>query len=64
MDRPRRHAASAALAAANRALALDANCAEAYRALAMLKPAFAAHGDKIRLTQKALSLAPEPAAGS
>ncbi len=49
----------AALAAAHRALALDPKCAEAYRALAMLKPAFAEHGEKIRLIEHALSCAPD-----
>jgi adenylate cyclase len=50
---------AAALAAANRALALDQTCAEAYRALAMLKPAFAEHSEKVRLIETALAYAPD-----
>lgn len=50
---------NAAVAAANRALALDPKCAEAYRALAMLKPAFAEHGEKMRLIETAYSLMPD-----
>jgi tetratricopeptide (TPR) repeat protein len=49
---------AAALAAANRALELDDKCAEAYRALAMLKPAFSQHGEKLRLMELAHSIAP------
>jgi adenylate cyclase len=49
---------AAALAAANRALDLDDKCAEAYRALAMLKPAFSEHGEKLRLIELAHSIAP------
>ncbi len=49
---------TAALAAANRALELDPRCAEAYRALAMLKPAFSEHAEKIRLVETARAIAP------
>jgi len=48
----------AALAAANRALALDPDCADALVALAVLKPAFAEHGDKLQLCENAVTLAP------
>ena len=48
----------AAVAAANRALALDPDCADALVALAVLKPAFAEHGEKIQLTERAVALAP------
>jgi adenylate cyclase len=48
----------AAMAAANRALALDPDCADALVALAVLKPAFAEHGEKIQLTESAVALAP------
>ncbi len=48
----------AALAAANRALALDKSCAGGYRTLAMLKPAFSDHAEKLRLIEQALILAP------
>jgi TolB-like protein/Flp pilus assembly protein TadD len=48
----------AALAAANRALALDPDCADALVALAALKPAFADHGEKLQLTENAVALAP------
>lgn len=48
----------AALAAANRALALDADCADALVALAVLKPAFAEHGEKLMLCEQAVLLAP------
>jgi adenylate cyclase len=48
----------ATLAAANRALALDPDCADALVALAVLKPAFAEHADKLQLTKAATALAP------
>lgn len=48
----------AALAAANRALALDPDCADALVALAVLKPAFSAHGEKLQLCENAVALAP------
>jgi adenylate cyclase len=51
-------AREAALAAANRALALDPDCADALVALAVLKPAFTAHGEKLQLCQQAVALAP------
>jgi adenylate cyclase len=49
---------AAALNAANRALALDPKCAEGYRALAMLKPAFGEYAEKVRLIETALALSP------
>lgn len=48
----------AALEAAQRALALDADHPRALTALALLKPAFSAHGEKLALTRAALELAP------
>ncbi|MFM9862509.1 MAG: hypothetical protein ACKVRO_02780 [Micropepsaceae bacterium] len=48
----------AALAAANRALALDPDCADALIALAVLKPAFTDHGEKLQLCEQAVALAP------
>lgn len=48
----------AALAAANRALSLDPDCADALVALAVLKPAFSEHGDKVQLCKDAVQLAP------
>ena len=52
---------AAALLATERALALDSNCPEAYSALAMLKPAFSSYVEKIRLTDKSVTLAPNDA---
>jgi len=54
----------AALAAANRALGLDPDCADAMIALAVLKPAFAEHGEKLRLTEAAVALAPNDPLGA
>ncbi len=51
----------AALSAAQRALELDPNNAVAYVALASLKPAFAGHGEKLALIEKAYGLAPQNA---
>jgi adenylate cyclase len=48
----------AALAAANRALELDPDCALAFAALSLLKPAFAEHGEKLRLINEALKRTP------
>jgi TolB-like protein len=48
----------AAIAAANRALALNPDCAEALVALAVLKPAFTQHGEKLQLCEQAVALAP------
>lgn len=48
----------AALAAANRALSLDPDCADALVALAVLKPAFSEHGDKVQLCLDAVQRAP------
>ena len=48
----------AALAAAERALALDPDCAQAFAALSLLKPAFAEHGEKLRLVNEALKRTP------
>ncbi len=51
----------AAVAAANRALSLDPNCADALIALAVLKPAFAEHAEKLQLAENAVTLAPNDA---
>jgi len=48
----------AALMAANRALEIDPDCAAAMAALSLLKPAFAEHGEKIRLVNEALKRTP------
>ncbi len=48
----------AAVAAAERALALDPDCAQAFAALSLLKPAFAEHGEKLRLVEEALKRTP------
>ncbi len=48
----------AALAAANRALELDPDCAQGFAALSLLKPAFAEHGEKLRLINEALKRTP------
>lgn len=48
----------AALEAAQRALALDPECAQALTALSLLKPAFAEHGEKLRLVNEALKRTP------
>lgn len=48
----------AALAAAQRALDLDPDCAQALAALSLLKPAFAEHGEKLRLVNEALKRTP------
>ncbi|MGQ0531881.1 MAG: adenylate/guanylate cyclase domain-containing protein, partial [Caulobacteraceae bacterium] len=47
-----------ALAAANRALDLDPDCAQALAALSLLKPAFGEHGEKLRLVNEALKRTP------
>lgn len=52
---------TAALEAAERALALDPNCAQALAALSLLKPAFGEHGEKIRLVNEALKRMPNDA---
>jgi adenylate cyclase len=49
---------TAALEAAERALALDPDCAQALAALSLLKPAFAEHGEKLRLVNEALKRTP------
>lgn len=49
---------TAALEAAERALALDPHCAQALAALSLLKPAFAEHAEKLRLVNQALKLTP------
>ena len=51
-----RHAAS--VEAAEYALELDPDCAQAYAALSLLKPAFAEHGEKLRLVGEALKRTP------
>ena len=48
----------AALEAAHRALELDPECAQALTALSLLKPAFAEHGEKLRLVNEALKRTP------
>lgn len=53
---------AAALAAAERALELDPDCAQAFAALSLLKPAFAEHGEKLRLVNEALKRTPNDAA--
>jgi len=50
-----------ALGAARRALELDPDCAHAFAALSLLKPAFAEHGEKIRLVNEALNRTPNDA---
>ena len=49
---------TAALEAAERALALDAKCAPGDGGAFALKPAFAEHGEKLRLVNEALKLTP------
>jgi TolB-like protein len=51
----------AALKAAERALELDPDCAQALAALSLLKPAFAEHGEKLRLVDEALKRTPNDA---
>ncbi|MGD9816123.1 MAG: adenylate/guanylate cyclase domain-containing protein [Hyphomonadaceae bacterium] len=51
----------AALAAAQRALEIDPDCAQAFAALSLLKPAFADHGEKLRLINEALKRMPNDA---
>jgi tetratricopeptide (TPR) repeat protein len=51
-----RHIAS--VEAAEFALELDPDCAQAFVALSLLKPAFAEHGEKIRLVNEALKRTP------
>lgn len=48
----------AAVEAAIRALELDPDCAQAYAALSLLKPAFEEHGEKLRLVNEALKRTP------
>jgi adenylate cyclase len=48
----------AALAAAQRALKLDPECAQAMAALSLLKPAFGEHAEKLRLVNEALKRTP------
>jgi len=52
----------AALAAAERALALNPECAQALAALSLLKPAFGEHGEKLRLVNEALKFTPNDSA--
>ena len=51
----------AAVEAAVRALELDPDCAQAYAALSLLKPAFSEHGEKLRLVDEALKRTPNDA---
>ena len=53
---------TAAVAAAERALALDPDCAQALGALSLLKPAFAEHAEKLRLVDEALKRTPNDSA--
>ena len=48
-----------AAAAARRGLELDPNCAISMAALAVSLPAFADHGEKLRLTERAYALSPD-----
>ncbi len=48
----------AALAAAQRALELDPDCAQGFAALSLLKPAFGAHAEKLFLVNEALKRTP------
>lgn len=52
----------AAREAAERALAIDPDCAQAFAALSLLKPGFGAHGEKIDLINEALKRTPNDAA--
>lgn len=47
-----------ALAAAQRALQLDPDCAQAFAALSLLKPAFGAYAEKLELVDEALKRTP------
>jgi adenylate cyclase len=49
---------TAAVEAAQRALAIDPDCAQAFAALSLLKPAFGEHAEKIRLVNEALKRTP------
>lgn len=49
---------AAAVEAAERALALDPDCATAMAALSLLKPGFGAYGEKLRLVNEALKRTP------
>ena len=55
---------TAALAAANRALELDASCGDALQALAFLKPAFGGYREKLDLFERFLRLRPSDAFAS
>lgn len=48
----------AALNAANTALQLDPDCAQAFIALSLLKPAFGEYGEKLRLADEAIARTP------
>ena len=52
----------AAVAAANRALEIDPDCAQACVALSMLKPAFGDYAEKLRLVNEALKRTPNDSA--
>jgi TolB-like protein len=51
-----------AVTAALRALELDPDCSQALAALSLLKPAFAEHGEKLRLVNEALARTPNDSA--
>jgi len=53
---------NAAREAAERALQIDPDCAQAFAALSLLKPGFGAHGEKLALINEALKRAPHDAA--
>lgn len=52
---------TAALESAERALALDPDCAQGYAALSLLQPAFGAYAEKLRLVNEALKRTPNDA---
>jgi adenylate cyclase len=52
---------TAAVEAAVRGLRIDPDCAQAFAALSLLKPAFAEHGEKLRLVDEALKRTPHDA---
>ena len=52
---------TAGVEAAERALALDPNCAQAFAALSLLKPAFSDYAEKLRLVNEALKRTPNDA---
>lgn len=53
---------AAAVDAANRALAINPDCAQAMASLSLLKPAFGEHAEKLRLVNEALKRTPNDSA--